>query len=224
MTDPGPQPHVAAIVPAHDEEARVAATVDALRPIVSEVIVVDDGSTDSTAAEAERAGARVVRLETNRGKAAALEAGIDATNAPVLLFADGDLATSASNLRALLEPVLTGGADVAIAAPPRTAGPSGFGLVENLARAGIARAAGPRFDRPLSGQRAFKREVLAVTRPFAPRFGVETAFTIDALRAGYRVVEVPCAISHARTGRTAAGFVHRARQGLDVLRALVRRR
>ena len=223
MSGGGPAPRVAAIVPAHNEATRVAATLAALRAIAHETIVVDDGSRDATAAEAERTGARVVRLTTNRGKGAALEAGIDATDAPVLLFADADLGSSAGNLAVLVDAVVGGSADLAIAAPPRTGGSSGFGIVEELARRGIARATGRRLERPLSGQRALRREVAAATRPFAPRFGVETAFTIDALRAGYRVAEVPCEITHARTGRDPAGFLHRARQGWDVLRALGRR-
>jgi glycosyltransferase involved in cell wall biosynthesis len=217
-------PEIAAIVPAYNEAARVATTVAALRalPGVAEVLVVDDGSTDDTAGAAQRAGARVVVLDRNSGKGAALERGVAATTAPILLLADADLEASAINLRALIEPIVDGLADVAIAAPPRDGGPSGFGLVEGLAAWGVHRLTGRRMDRPLSGQRAMRREVAGVG--FAPGFGVETAFTIDALRAGYRVVEVPCPITHARTGRTPAGFAHRARQGFDVVRALISRR
>ena len=217
---------VVAVVPAHDEAARVAATVTALRSIpgVAEVVVVDDGSTDATGVEAERAGARVVRLERRRGKGGALEAGLDATQESIVLLADADLGASAANLHVLVAAVRAGTADVAVATPPRQGGASGFGLVEGLARRGIARLTGRTLDRPLSGQRALRREVLPAIRPLASGFGVETGFTVDALRAGYRVTEVPCEISHARTGRDPAGFVHRARQGRDVLRALASRR
>ena len=210
------------MVPAHNEAARVAATVAALRtiPDIDEVVVVDDGSTDATANQAERAGARVVRMSRNEGKGRALERGIAATEAPVVLLADADLGDSAANLHVILAPVLDGRADVAIAAPPGGDGPSGFGLVEGVARWGISRLAGRRMERPLSGQRALRRIVAGA---FASGFGAETAFTIDALRAGYRVVEVPCEISHARTRRDPAGFAHRARQGVDVTRALASR-
>jgi glycosyltransferase involved in cell wall biosynthesis len=213
---------ITAVVPAYNEERRVAATVRALRSIpgVAEVIVVDDGSTDATASEAASAGARVVTLERNRGKGHALERGVAASTAPILLLADADLEGSAANLRALVEPLRDDIADVAIAAPPRTGGPSGFGLVEGLAGWGIRRLTGKRLSRPLSGQRAIRRDAAG---GFAAGFGVETAFTIDALRAGYRVVEVPCEITHARTGRDPAGFAHRARQGIDVIRALASR-
>jgi len=216
---------IAAVVPARNEVRRVAATVAALKriPAIDEVLVVDDGSTDDTAAEAERAGARVIRLSRNEGKGRALDAGARATNAAVVLLADADLEESASNLAVLLDPVVAGEADVAIAAPPRTGSPSGFGIVEGFARWGTGKLTGRRFDRPLSGQRAVRAEVLSSAGRFAAGFGAETGFTIDAVRAGYRVVEVPCAISHARTGRDPAGFAHRAKQGIDVARALASR-
>ncbi len=216
---------VCAVVPAHNEAERIAGTIAGLRAIadVSEIVVVDDGSRDGTAAEAERAGARVVRLGRNAGKGASLARGVASTHAGIVLFADADLRASAANLRTVIAPVVAGEADLAIAAPPRGDGPSGFGLVERFARWGIERLAGRRMQRPLSGQRAVRREVITSGRGFARGFGVETAFTIDALRAGYRVIEVPCEITHARTGRDPAGFLHRARQGLDVARALAGR-
>jgi len=221
---------VTAVVPARNESGRVGATVAALLGIegVSDVVVVDDGSTDGSAAEAEAAGARVIRLPRSRGKGAALDEGVAATDAEVIMLVDADLAGSARALAAVLGPVLDGEADLAIAAPPRAGGPSGFGLVESFARWGIERLAARRLDRPLSGQRAVRREVLGSIGRFAPGFGVDTGFTLDALRAGYRVIEVPCSFTHAATGRDAAGFLHRARQGADVARALavrtVRRR
>ena len=215
---------IAAVVPARNEVRRVASTVAALKriPAIDEVIVVDDASTDGTAAEAERAGARVIRLSRSEGKGRALDAGARATNAAVVLLVDADLEESASNLAVLLDAVVAGEADVAIAAPPRT-GPSGFGIVEGFARWGTGKLTGRRFDRPLSGQRAVRAEVLSSAGRFAAGFGAETGFTIDAVRAGYRVVEVPCAISHARTGRDPAGFAHRTKQGIDVARALASR-
>lgn len=216
---------VAAIVPARNEAGRVGATVRALRSLepVDEIVVVDDGSTDATAAEAAEAGARVLRLPRPRGKGTALACGVATTGAEVLLLVDADLGDTAVEARRLLAPVLAGETDVAIARLPRVANPGGLGLVEGLARWGIRRLAGREMARPLSGQRALRREILEAAGGFAPRFGVETALTVDAIRAGYRVVEVPCAMDHARTGRDAAGFLHRARQGRDVALVLASR-
>ena len=55
--------------------------------------------------------------------------------------------------------------------------------------------------------------------PFAPGFGMELGMTIDAARAGHRVIEVELDLSHRATGRTAAGFAHRGRQLRDFVRA-----
>jgi glycosyltransferase involved in cell wall biosynthesis len=213
---------VAAIVPARDEQDRVAATVRALRDAgLDEVVVVDDGSGDATAARAMQAGARVVRSQRNRGKGAALRAGIRVTDADVIVFVDADLGDTARVARALVDRVLSGDADMTIAAPPPS-GPRGFGLVERFSRWGIRRGCGFDARRPLSGQRALRRAVVERCA-IADRFGVETALTIDAVRAGFRVAEVELRFDHARTERSAAGFRHRARQGVDVLRVVVPR-
>jgi hypothetical protein len=57
--------------------------------------------------------------------------------------------------------------------------------------------------------------VLPVVVPFAPRFGMETAMTIDAVRAGFRLREVELPLAHRATGKSWRGFVHRGRQLLD---------
>ncbi|HVM01739.1 MAG TPA: glycosyltransferase, partial [Acidimicrobiales bacterium] len=215
---------VVALVPAKDRADSVGATVAALAtvPGVDQVVVVDDGSTDSTAAAALAAGARVVRLEANVGKGDAVRAGIEATpEAAVYLLADADLGATAARAGALLGPVLAGAADMAIAVLPAAGRRGGLGGVRRLAAAGIARATGGRFvaRAPLSGQRAVRAELLR-SLPLAPRFGLETALTVDAVRAGARVVEIDVDLDHRHTGRTLAGFRHRAVQGGQIARAL----
>ena len=83
---------VLALIPAHDEAARIASVVErAIRSVP--VLVVDDGSRDNTAAIAEAAGARVIRQSPNRGKGAALRAGFAAAIAAdidVVITLDGD--------------------------------------------------------------------------------------------------------------------------------------
>jgi len=214
---------IAAIVPARNEGPRIGDTVRALGAIdaITETIVVDDASSDSTGDRAREAGAQVVRLQTRRGKGGALLAGLERTRAEILVFIDGDLGATATIARVLIAPVLAGKADMTIAAPAPGRS-SGFGLVERLSRVGIRAMTGKRFARPLSGQRALRREVIA-RGSLAPRFGVETALTIDAVRAGFRVVEIPVEFEHSRTERNAAGFRHRARQGADVALALLSR-
>lgn len=218
-------PRVVALVAARDEADRIRATVFALRALkpVTEVVVLDDGSRDGTASVALAAGATVMRIEPPRGKGRALEGALRRLpSADVWLLADGDLDASASELGAVLEPVLTGAADLAIGAfPPGPAG--GFGLVKLAARRAIRLLSGFEVREPLSGQRALAGTALDAVRPLAGGFGLETAMTIDAIRAGLRVVEVPTGLSHRPTFRDVRGFAHRGRQGWDILRAVLPR-
>lgn len=225
---------VAVIVPAKDEAERIAATVTAAASIegVDLVVVVDDGSTDTTQHLARDAGAVVVRHQRNRGKAAAMETGAQAIalrergKAPrALLFVDGDLAGTAANTAPLTVPVLAGDADMTIAVLPAQSTPGGGrGLVVNLSRQGIHRATGWTATQPLSGMRCLTREAFEAARPLARGWGVETALTIDLLTAGFRVTEVPCDLQHRVSGADLAAQLHRAGQYRDVALALAVRR
>jgi glycosyltransferase involved in cell wall biosynthesis len=100
---------------------------------------------------------------------------------------------------------------------------AGFGFVVGLARWGVRRLTGRTLSAPLSGQRAMRREVWERVGGPEDGFGAETGFDIDALRAGFRVLEVPTQMSHAATGRDLHGFLHRGRQFFAVARVLVHR-
>lgn len=221
MTGPGAGT-IVAIVPAKDSEDAISSTVSALRelPVVDEVIVVDDGSTDATAEFATAAGATLVRLPVNRGKGGAVAAGLAAApHADIYLLIDADLAGTASLGVSLLAPVVEGRADMTVAVLPSAGRKAGFGSVRKLAAAGIRRASGFEARAPLSGQRAVRGDLLRGL-DIADRFGIEVGLTIDAVRAGARVVEVEVEMEHRHTGRRLAGFRHRGAQGVDILRAL----
>ncbi|WP_432492399.1 glycosyltransferase [Kineococcus gypseus] len=234
-----PSPTVAVVVPAKDEAERIGATVTALlaMPVADLVVVVDDGSADGTARLAREAGALVVAHERNRGKAAAVRTGARAvaareaaapragTGPRPLLLVDADLGATAAATEPLTAPVLAGEADMAIAVLPRQSSPGGGrGLVVGLARRGTLAAVGWAPQQPLSGMRCLSREAFEAAQPLARGWGVETALTIDLLRSGHRVVEVPCALQHRVTGTDLRGQLHRAAQYRDVALALLRRR
>lgn len=104
------------VVPAYREQERIGESVrritEALQPVHAdggaEVVVVDDGSSDDTADAAEAAGARVVRLPVNRGKGAAVRAGVMVARGRTVAFTDADLAYPPSELLALLAEVESG--------------------------------------------------------------------------------------------------------------------
>lgn len=213
---------VVAVVAARNEVGRVGTTVRAILAIpgVDQVVVADGSSEDGTADEARSAGARVFRGPRAGGKGGALEAALSRLEpAEVFLLLDADLGSSASRAQALLQELASGRADLAIGVLPRQAGHGGFRLVKRTAALAIRALCGFRAAEPLSGQRALSARALEAVRPLAKGFGVEVAMTVDAVRAGLRVREIPVAMSHAATGRNLGGFIHRARQGLDLLRA-----
>ncbi|MHB0912182.1 MAG: glycosyltransferase family 2 protein [Armatimonadota bacterium] len=222
---------VSAIIPAHNEADLIGETVAAVREIpgVTEVVVVDDASTDDTAQVARSAGAdRVIILEENAGKGGALNAAWPDAG-EVLLLLDADLGASAREAEALLRPVLGGDAEMTVGIFGRkvegglAAKSRGFGSVVRLARFGIRAFTGKTMQAPLSGQRALVREIVERMGGFPSGFGVEVGLTIDALRMGYRVEEVPVEMVHRPSGRDIRGFVHRGKQMAHVLRTLVSR-
>ena len=229
MTD---LPSVCALIPAYNEAGRIALTIQALkaRPEITKIVVMDDGSSDGTAALARAAGASEVLTGQNGGKGAALTAAYAAAHdwGDIFLLLDADLGASAGEAVKLLPPLLAGDADMTIGLLPpdpqfAASGQSGGrGLVVRLARWGIWRRTQRTFAQPLSGQRAVRRSVLnALGGRLAPGFGVEVDLTIRALASGFRVVEVPTEFRHHVTGGDWPSLRHRARQLQDVARIVL---
>jgi hypothetical protein len=155
---------------------------------------------------------------------AAVEAALSVEPAPrLVLICDGDLGASAARLAPLVEAVRQGECDLAVAAFSRRVG-GGFGLALGFAHWAIRRLCGVETRAPISGQRALRAEVLGAVLPFAAGFGMEIGMTVDAVRAGYSVAEYELDLEHRSTGRTLAGFAHRAAQLRDFARAYVARR
>jgi hypothetical protein len=209
---PGPEP-LTILVAARDEADRITETIAALRRDFpqSGIVVVDGASTDSTAEQAEEAGAVVIRLG-RRGKGEALSAGERAAPPGPLLLCDADL-------RGSLTPLAQSRADLVVAAFARRSG-GGFGVAKRVARELIRLRTGVVAREPLSGQRRLSARARAAGFPLAPGFGCELRMTIDVLREGLAFEEVDVDLEHRETRRDLAGFVHRGRQLLDSLLAV----
>ena len=207
-----PAGRLTVLVAARDEQDRIGATVAGLRESFpeAEILVADDGSTDATAARAEAAGARVLRLPP-RGKGQALTLGEREAAPGPLLLCDADL-------RGDLRPLLGSTADLAVAAFARKEG-GGLGLAKGVARGLVRVLGGIHVREPLSGQRRLTPAARAVCFPVAAGFGVETRMTIDAANAGLAVQEIELDLEHRTTGRDLQGFVHRGRQLVDLVLA-----
>ncbi|MGY1698708.1 glucosyl-3-phosphoglycerate synthase [Geodermatophilus sp. SYSU D00766] len=194
---------VSVVLPALDEEPTVGAIVAAIRealvrdaPLVDEVVVVDSGSADRTAAVAAAAGARVVDTATVLpahgrvpGKGEALWKGLHATSGDLVVFVDADLVGfDPQFVVGLLGPLLTDpgiGYVKALYDRPlaTTEGivPSGGGRVTELLARPLLNAWWPElsgFVQPLGGEYAGRRELLERV-PFVSGYGVEFGLLVD---------------------------------------------
>lgn len=171
---------VSCIVPAYNEAPRIAAVLATLiaHPLIDEVIVVDDGSTDATAAVTSGiAGIRLLRQSANGGKTRALAAGIAAAGHDHLLLVDADLlGLVADDLTRLIQPVLQGRADLAIS------------LRRNAPR--LWHWIGIDY---ISGERMLRRDLIAGhlgDLPDLPRFGFEVWMNRLCIHAAARIAVV----------------------------------
>lgn len=155
---------IKALIPAFNEEKTIGNIIDILNtiPRIDEVIVVDDGSEDNTHQEAESRGAKVIKLDKNRGKGAALQEGISNINTDIILLLDGDLiGLKDIHIYKLINPLLADEADMTIGVFKK-----GRGLTD------LAQVVSPK----LSGQRAIKLSELKKIKSLDKKgFGVEIA-------------------------------------------------
>ena len=187
---------VGVVIPAYQAAATLGAVVDGLRRALTDafVIAVDDGSTDDTHSVASQVCDEVLRFERNRGKGAALRAGIGAAlrlgaNAVVTIDADGqhDPVYAPALVTALAA------ADVAIGARARrgTTMPLSRRATNALSARAMSACAGSPIGDAQSGYRAMRRSVLEAVDARGDRYEYETDFLLRAGRLGYRIVDVP---------------------------------
>jgi glycosyltransferase involved in cell wall biosynthesis len=173
-------PGISCIIPAYNEGPRIKAVLDvvAAHPLIDEIIVVDDGSSDDTAALASgREKVVLIGLSKNGGKTRALAAGLARARGTYFLLVDSDLiGLGADELTALMQPVLDGRADMAISL--RRNAPRLWHLV------GIDYISGERMlRRSLIADRLAELEVL-------PRFGFEVWLNRICIDAAARLAVV----------------------------------
>jgi glycosyltransferase involved in cell wall biosynthesis len=188
------------VLPVLDEAAALPAVLGRM-PAGFRALVVDNGSTDGSAAVARAAGALVI-AEPARGFGAACWTGLCEATADVVCFMDADGSLDPRDLPRVARPVAEGGADLVLAARRATAGawPAHARVANRLLARELRRRAGVTLT-DLGPMRAARREALLDLGIADRRFGWPLEMVLRAARAGWRIEEVAVTY-HPRIGRS----------------------
>jgi len=182
-------PKVTLVIPAYNEEKRIGLVIKQAKLVraISQILVVDDGSKDNTGKIAKELGAEVIGHHKNLGKGEALKTGIAHSKNNILLFLDADLMNiNPKKIKALINPVIKDKADFV---------KSGFklkrGRITEFAVKPMMKILHPdtKFKQPVSGQFVGKKDFLEKIA-IEPKWGIDIALLLDAIKHGQRVVEV----------------------------------
>jgi glycosyltransferase involved in cell wall biosynthesis len=220
---------VSVIIPALNEGEVIGAVVRELpRNLVHECIVVDNGSTDATAAEAESAGARVVRSERGYGRACAAGAAAADPAADILVFMDGDGSDVSSEMGQMLEPILSNKYDFVIGSRIRGKREPGSMLVSQVF---AGRLAGVLLRLLYSVKytdmgpfRAIRRESLAKLRMREETYGWNLEMQMRAAKCGLRILEIPVSYRNRAGGvsKVAGSLSGSVRAAIRITQTLLR--
>ena len=236
-------PAFSLIIPAYNEAHRIGHTlVEALSYLAaassgSEIVVVDDGSTDATAEVVrdvfKSAGAiesRLIQQTPNRGKGAAVRAGLRAASRSIALFSDADLSTPIEEAPKLIEPISVGQADVAFGS--RALDRTLIGTRQSWGREQGGRvfkllvrvSTGLPFWDTQCGFKAFKLDAFqpVLAKAHSDGFGFDVELLYLAHRAGLRMQEIPVRWNHCEGSKV--HFVHDSLHMLQEVIAMRMRR
>lgn len=208
-------PDISVVVPVYNEEKSIGLVLKILSEIDwgsnwVEVIVVDDGSSDNSAAEiAKFPFVKYIRHATNMGKGAALRTGFNHSAGKVVVVQDADMEYSPESIPELARPILSGNADVVFGS--RFIGKrEGMSFSHYMGNKLLSLTARLLFDVPITdimtGSKAFSRAVVDSFDLRESGFGVEVEMTSESLQNGWKFVEVPIGYSYRTVGDSKIRF------------------
>lgn len=216
------------IVPVYNEEATIGEVIDLVDavPIDKEIIVVDDGSTDSTAHVLASRGSKLRHVHETRanfGKGGAVRIGLTYASGRFTIIQDADLEVDPREYERILAPLLAGEAEVVYGSRFRERSP--VPLKTRLANRFLVLLTnllyGSRLTDMETAYKAFRTDVIRRLRLTSLRFEIEPEITAKLLRCGYRIVEVPISYRpRTKDEGKKIGF----RDGLSAIWCLVRYR
>jgi glycosyltransferase involved in cell wall biosynthesis len=187
---------VAVLIPCFNEEITIADVVRDFRAALpaAEVYVFDNHSTDRSVERARGEGAHV-RLEPRRGKGHVLQAMFRTIDADLYLLVDGDRTYPARAAQALLEPLISGRADMVVGSRLHPGAVSDFSALHRWGNRFfvfvLKRLFGTALTDLLSGYRALNHAAVRQVQLTSGGFQIEAELTIKVIQAGLRIAEVP---------------------------------
>jgi len=224
---------VTVIVPAFNERPTIAESVCRLLAvdfgdIETEILVVDDASTDGTAQIASEFGerVRVICQESNHGKGAAIRRALKEATGSVVVIHDADLEYDAADLPSLIEPILSGGATAVFGNRfAKTKLPTGMQFKNLIANRILALAANVLFGGKIADEatcyKAVRTDVLRAMNLKCERFEFCPEVTAKLMRSGEKILEVPV---HYSARSVAEGKKIHWYDGLEAIWTLIKYR
>ncbi len=214
-------------IPAYNESRRIAEVVNRARAYASEVIVCDDGSIDNTAAEAQAAGATVIRHSVNKGYGSAIKTLFRTAkqkNADVMVTLDGDGQHHPDEIPNLVDPILNEGFDIVIGS--RFLNTNDKEKVPTYRTFGIKTltlftkaASYNNITDAQNGFRAYSKAALSRIELYESGMGVSAEILLRASKQNLSIKEVPSTTTYDIEGRTST--MNPISHGATVLRSII---
>jgi len=188
---------ISIIVPAYNEEKRIENTLKRIKKVsvAKEIIVIDDGSKDKTAAKAGKY-AKVIRHTVNKGKGAAMRAGARAAKGDILVFIDASQ-FEPEEIPGLLERMKESKADMVVGIRDFRIIPWHRRITNNLTKLAVLMGTGSYISDALSGFRAIRRKAFLALGTQESRYCIESEINFRAFKHGLKIAEVPVRVTYS---------------------------
>lgn len=209
------------VIPAWNEAKNISKVVNEVKPLVDEVVVVNDSSQDNTAELAKLAGATVLNHPINRGQGAALQTGNEyalKNGAQIIVHFDADDQFQASEIKDVIAPILGGRADIVFGSRflnKKSQLPAAKKyLIMPLAKLFNRLVFGIKLSDPQNGFRALTRQTAELIKIANREMAHNSEIQAKAFAAKLRIVEVPITVTYHDFGQKFSG-------GLKIIRDLL---
>ena len=189
-------------IPAYNEEKNIAKIIVHLKKMVDQILVCDDGSTDSTSVIAESLGAIIIKHPKNLGYGSAIRSiflKAREINADILVTIDADGQHKIEDVKNVIKPIVDGHADISIGSRFLKEGDDvpnyrklGIKIITKVTNSSLS----DKITDAQSGFRAYNRKVLQSLTPSDSGMGISTEILIKSSNLGLKIVEVPTEIQY----------------------------